>query len=78
MSNPAIDPQEMHKAMGERIRKLRLERGWSQMQMAELSGIDDGHLGQIERGEATVHLSTLAKIVQALETTAADLFEGIA
>jgi transcriptional regulator with XRE-family HTH domain len=78
MSNPTIKPQEMHKAMGEKIRKLRLERGWSQAQMAERSGIDDGHLGQIERGETTVYLSTLAKIVQTLETTAADLFESIA
>ncbi len=78
MSNPTIKPQEMHKAMGEKIRKLRLERGWSQAQMAERSGIDDGHLGQIERGDTTVYLSTLAKIVQTLETTVADLFEGIA
>ncbi len=36
--------------IGQRIRNYRLQRGWSQEKLAELSGCHPTYIGQIERG----------------------------
>lgn len=77
MSNQTPDSQALHQALGERIIKLRLQRGWSLQHTAEISGIHEAALSAIERGEATIHLSTLAQIAATLQTSVADLLEGI-
>ena len=55
--------------VGQRIRQLRKSKGVTQDYVSELAGITSGYLGQIERGEKTPSLSTLAKIANALDTT---------
>ena len=54
--------------VGQRIRQLRKSKGVTQDYVSELAGITSGYLGQIERGEKTPSLSTLAKIANALDT----------
>ena len=53
--------------VGQRIRQLRKSKGVTQDYVSELAGITSGYLGQIERGEKTPSLSTLAKIANALD-----------
>jgi transcriptional regulator with XRE-family HTH domain len=68
----------IQKALGHRIRELRKERGWAQDTFSDVCGIHRGHMGQIERGESNLTLSTLLIIAQKLGTTISDLFDGIA
>lgn len=60
--------------VGDRIRSLRGERGWSQEELAHRSDIHPSHLGQIERGEKSVTIDSLEKIVNALGITFEELF----
>lgn len=76
-NNSTLTSQETRKALGQKIKKLRLEKGWSQTKMAEIGGMNDGHIGEIERGEIDACLSTLAKIAATFKTSVADLFEGV-
>jgi len=69
--------QDLQKKIGNRIRELRLKRGWSQEHLADLCGIHRGHMGQIERGEKDVTISTLEKIGKGLEITVSALLKGI-
>ena len=74
--NMATDPIQI--ALGNRIRELRKAKGWAQEAFAHQCGMHRGHMGQIERGESNLTLSTLLVIAEKLETTVSGLFEEIA
>ncbi|HEV2988358.1 MAG TPA: helix-turn-helix transcriptional regulator, partial [Candidatus Angelobacter sp.] len=57
------------KALGPKVRKLRRSQGWSQQTLARVAGMDDGHIGEIERSEIDPSLSTLLKIAKAFDLT---------
>ena len=44
---------------GKRLRKLRKEKGWTQVQMADTLGIDRSYISDMERGKKNVCLPTL-------------------
>ena len=57
---------EKRKAMGESIRELRMAQGWTQEQLAEITGITSSNLWRIEAGRYAVSLDILNKIAGAL------------
>ena len=72
-------PKEaVQKALGARIRKLRKEKQVSQEGFADWCGLHRSHMGQVERGEANVTLSTILVVVEQLDITVFELFNGIA
>ncbi|KAF7781742.1 hypothetical protein PRUB_b1064 [Pseudoalteromonas rubra] len=56
------------------IRKFRLQRGWSQEQLATLSGLSVRTIQRIERGQSP-SLESLKSLAAVFETTVADLKE---
>ncbi|MGF1686572.1 2TM domain-containing protein [Photobacterium japonica] len=54
------------------IRKLRLQRGWSQDQLAEMSGLSIRTVQRIERGQKP-GLESLKSLAAVFETTVAEL-----
>ena len=48
------------------VAKARLETGYSQKQLASLTGIDQSDISKIERGAANPSVSTLDRIAEAL------------
>ncbi|MBK0418595.1 helix-turn-helix transcriptional regulator [Leucobacter sp. CSA1] len=61
------------RAVGARVREIRLALGISQNDLAELALLHSSNLGKIERGEANPNLDTLTRIATALNTTVSDL-----
>lgn len=49
--------------VGERIRKIREDLGMNREKFSEMIDISDVFLGQIERGERSISLKTLCRIV---------------
>jgi len=45
---------------------MRVKKGWSQLQFAELVGFDEGYIRQIERGIKSPTFRTLNHIADAL------------
>jgi transcriptional regulator with XRE-family HTH domain len=62
-------------AFGERVRKLRDERGWSQEALAEKAGIHRTYIGGIERGLRNVALVNIERIAKAFDLSLSKLFE---
>jgi transcriptional regulator with XRE-family HTH domain len=55
------------KSLGERIRKVRNEKGISQEELANEADIPLSQIGRIERGETNPTISSLFVISQALD-----------
>jgi len=59
---------------GEKIKRMRQNRGLTQEQLAEAVDISQRALSAIERGENFVTAETLEKLLKALNTTSDELF----
>lgn len=65
--------QEFH--VGEKVKELRIKKGFSTKELANLSDISSGMLSQLEKGSTQGSVETLRKIAKVLDTTIASLFE---
>ena len=68
---------EAQAQLGERVRRLREQRGWSQEGFAHEGGLGRSFAGAIERGEKDVRLSTLTKLARTLGVSLSQLLKGI-
>jgi transcriptional regulator with XRE-family HTH domain len=71
------DSLTVRKRIGERIRLLRKQRGWSQFQLSQKSGLGRVYTGSLERGKSAIGIDSMCKITAALGITLAELLEGI-
>jgi transcriptional regulator with XRE-family HTH domain len=62
---------------GANVRAARHARGWTQEDLAEESGLAVVQISRIERGVREVRLTTLLKLVRALEMSPGRLFKGL-
>jgi transcriptional regulator with XRE-family HTH domain len=62
---------------GDRIRMLRLERGWTQVEMADFLAMDRSYLSEIETGKKDPSLTMLKTIADGLSITMSRLVERL-
>jgi transcriptional regulator with XRE-family HTH domain len=60
---------------GNRVRKLRKGKGWSQEEFADECGLHRTYIGAIERGERNVSLNNIHAIAKALGISVKELFD---
>lgn len=61
------------KALGQKVKKLRKERGLLQVELADIVGVSTGYIGSIEQGIRYPSLKVLEKIAKALKTSLSNL-----
>lgn len=76
MPDSTHDPIEVRKKLGELIRRLRVERGWSQEELANATGFGRSMTSSIERGRQDVRISTLVKLANIFGIHMGQLFRG--
>jgi transcriptional regulator with XRE-family HTH domain len=54
-------------SLAENIRRLRRDKGWTQGDLADRTGLRVAHISEMEKGKGDPKLSTLYKLMQALE-----------
>jgi len=59
--------------VGNRIRELRLAKGWSQQMLADHAQIERAHMTRLEEGKKEAGLRILERIADALEVGIEDL-----
>lgn len=62
--------------VGQRIRTYRQKANMTQEDLAEQADLHYTYIGQVERGEKNLTLSSLEKILDALNMSFSDFFEG--
>jgi transcriptional regulator with XRE-family HTH domain len=62
--------------LGLRLMRLRVTRGLSQAQLADMAGIGRAHLSQIENGAVAARIDTLYAIAQALDLRLEEMLKG--
>lgn len=67
------DGDSVKTRVARQVRKLRVESGLTQEQLAQLSDIAPRHLQRIEAAEANVTVTSLAKLANALAVDVSEL-----
>jgi transcriptional regulator with XRE-family HTH domain len=62
---------------GANVRAARLERGWTQEDLAHATGLASVQVSRIERGVREVRLTTLLRLLKALELPPERLLDKI-
>jgi transcriptional regulator with XRE-family HTH domain len=68
-----VNPAKIKSVVGNNIRRLRTEAGWSQEELGFESGLHRNYIGGVERGERNIAIVNLAKIAKALGVHPRDL-----
>jgi transcriptional regulator with XRE-family HTH domain len=75
-----IDTDDDYKAVGEALRVLRRRAGLTQAQAADLVGVRNTYVSQVERGSKGVSVRTMLKMLRAysadLQALAAEVRRG--
>lgn len=62
---------------GANVRAARHARSWTQEDLAEESGLSVVQISRIERGAREIRLTTLLRLIRALEVSPDDLLKGV-
>lgn len=63
--------------VGNKIRLLRRNKGYTQQEFAEILGLSTNYLSDVERGKSFPRLDKLIAIMNTLECSADDIFEDV-
>lgn len=69
--------KSVEQIIGNRIQRIRKEKGYTQQQFAEIIGLSTNYLSDIERGKSSARLDKLVTIINALECSADDIFADV-
>jgi len=62
---------------GQRLRRLRTERGWSQEELVHRVGMDVSYLSELENGKKEPCLRKMKELAQGLGVTLSQLLKGL-
>jgi transcriptional regulator with XRE-family HTH domain len=65
----------LRRILARNLKRLRLERGFTQEELADRSGLNRNYVGMIEREENAATVDTLEALAEALEVEAIRLIE---
>lgn len=71
------DKKQTAKIFGDVLRKLRLERGFTQDKLAELANTERSHISALERAEKSPSLATIFVLAEALNMPASELIKSV-
>ena len=74
---PAAASSNASRIVGERLKEARQELGVSQMELANLAGMNVANYGKIERGVGNPTLDTLVRLAGVMEVDPARLVTGL-
>ena len=62
---------------GKRVRLLRKQRGWRQLDLAEQAGISENYVSELELGQKEICLRTISALAVALNVSIEELMKSM-
>jgi len=62
---------------GDRIRRLRRDKGWSQVYLAEVTGLSKTFISNVENGQKEPCLGTIKILADGFEISLGELFRSL-
>jgi transcriptional regulator with XRE-family HTH domain len=72
-----LDDQRYLRELGQRLRQRRLERKWTQAELARRCALHRTFIGSVERGERNLSILNLRLIARVLRVSLADVLGSI-
>ena len=72
--NPSMSKKDLQK-FGKKLKFLRIDKGLTQLELAEILNMSPNFIGMIERGERNTTVENVFKISRALKVKPSSLFE---
>jgi transcriptional regulator with XRE-family HTH domain len=69
--------EDIRVRFGQRLRELRLEKGWSQETLANLSEIDRTYIPGIENGKRNVSILILERLASVFQISISELLKDL-
>ncbi len=69
--------EDIRTRFGRKVRKLRVQRGWTQVDMAEKLGLDRSYLADVERGKRNISILNLDVIAKGFGLSLSRLFSKL-
>lgn len=67
---------DMRRLVGRRVKELRVRRGWTQEQLADVSGFSQQYISGLEQGRRNPTIVTLHELAVALGVRPVELLES--
>ncbi|WP_426263974.1 helix-turn-helix domain-containing protein [Sphingomonas sp. PWP1-2] len=67
---------DLVRLLGENVRRLRIEQGLSQEELAFRAGMKRSYLSDLERGTRNPTVRALGRLAEALKVSSSSLLEG--
>ncbi|MDO5623964.1 MAG: helix-turn-helix transcriptional regulator [Pseudomonadota bacterium] len=77
LSHARVMADVVDQALGQALRKLRTERGWSQSDLALRAEMDRNYLSLIELGRNSPSVRMLLRLCQALDVRAGEVLDDM-
>lgn len=68
-----LEHYKILKVFGEKVKNRRVALGFSQQELADLSGLHRTYIGMLERGEKNISLVNIYKLSNALNTSVKEI-----
>jgi transcriptional regulator with XRE-family HTH domain len=72
-----MQPSNLDRILGLEIQRCRIEKGWSQEYLAEVTGLHRTYISQLERGLKSPSVRVLSHITTALGLTMSDFLQAV-
>lgn len=76
-SHSVVGMSELNEQIGQLLKDLREERGWSLRELGLVVGMNKSYLGDIELGKRNPSINSLEKIVAGYDLTVKEFFAKI-
>jgi transcriptional regulator with XRE-family HTH domain len=72
-----MQPSKLDQNLGLEIQRRRIEKGWSQEYLAEITGLHRTYISQLERGLKSPSVRVLSHITNALTVTMSKFLQSV-